>query len=160
MTDPHQSAPVSRQEPRRRAQRATPRGEPTPRDLEPWPGWESARGRFGSYARRWLAVEDPARDRRCAVSWGPAELHGVLGTEGQKIWGMPWGPGVRWFVDLEWFDERYLSDPRAKTAAHIERGLAREEDMWAWVAWLRSCVEVAGEEGLRALNARSGGRLA
>jgi len=158
VTDPDEDAPISRPEPRRRARRAW-------NDRTLWPGWTATEGRFGSEARRLDTFEQPEIRKRCVLSWGRAEDHGVYGARGQALfngqWGTGgWGPGVRWFVDLEVFTPDWPSDPESKCACHIERGYRTCEEMMGAVAWLRSCVEVAGEEGLRALNARTGGRLA
>lgn len=121
-----------------------------------WSGWGREWGLDGSAQRTRILCAGTL-----AISWGPAETHAVWGSRGALRWQAgQWGPDVRWFVDLELFSPGMAADPVTRCACHIERGFAREEDMWAWVAWLRSCVEVAGEAGLRALNARTGGKLA
>jgi hypothetical protein len=127
-----------------------------------WPGWTSTRGAGREkQARRWAPVEDVHAGERVALSWGAAADHSVWGREGEQYRRSGgWGPGVRYYVDLEVFMPKWPTDTVSDTAGHIERGFATKRQMRAWVAWLRSCVEVAGLDGLRALNARTGGRLA
>lgn len=116
-----------------------------------WGGWYTGRS-CGGNPRMTREVTDQLE---CDVSWGPVDDHALSGE---------WGPSCAWYVDLEaGLGNRapgWETDPRTGCVGHIERGFATREEAEGAAAWLRSCVEVAGEAGLRALNARSGGRLA
>lgn len=154
MTDPDRSALISRLEPRTRAWRSDPRyrpGRPIPYGYGgeiAWPGWAQSESLGGNPMM--LRQVGPVS---VALSWGPTAEHASCG----------WGPGVLWYVDLEG-DTRprgtWPFDPASHCCVHIERGYPSEALALGAVAWLRSCVEVAGEAGLWALNERTGGRLA
>jgi len=123
-----------------------------------WVGWASSQSRYGNPSRRYPT---PGIGGYVMIAWGRADRHGVWSRRGQERFAAGgWGPGVRWYVDLELHHSTLPEDENTAVAAHIERGYRDLASALAMRDWLRSCVEVAGEAGLRALNARTGGRLA
>ena len=129
---------------------------------ETWPGWRLGESVYGSP----LMYFQTAGRLRPHISWGRTEDH---------VRPQDWGPTALWYADLEVTDAclsgpadladplshvQLWSDPGSHLLGHIERGYPTLDQALGAVAWLRSCVEVAGEAGLLALNQRSWGRHA
>lgn len=123
-----------------------------------WDGWEQSESSGGNPARR----HETCERMHAHLTWGRTADH-------VRPWD--WGRTALWYADLEVTDQVYYglssdtrqlrhASPGSDIVGHIERGYPTLELALGAVAWLRSCVEVAGEEGLLALNARSGGRHA
>lgn len=134
---------------------------------EAWDGWRAGR----SVGDNPLMYHETKRRLRAHISWGPTCDHVQPGD---------WGPAALWYVDLEVQDSaneasdlaamlgwshgertaEIRADRRSGLVGHLERGFPTWGLAVSAVEWLRSCIEVAGDEGLLALNARSGGRHA
>lgn len=85
-----------------------------------------------------------------------------------------WGKNAHFYADLEvyvarrtregWTRRVYALDLKythgASLCCHVERGYKTRKEAEAMVAWLKSCIAVAGVEGILALNDRSGGNFA
>src|SRR5437667_176431 len=91
------------------------------------------------------------------LSTGPTASH-AAGRRG-------WGPRAHFYADLEimWQDNGNPKDfvlSRDDFVVHIERGYATHALALGAVEWLKSCVEIAGVEGLRRHNAIHQGQQA
>lgn len=121
-----------------------------------WKGWifyQLPGPRFEYRPGIGACLERQVGGGRLWIGWGPAAQH----TQAEQ-WRTT--RSTDWYVDMEWINRSLPTCPLGGTAAHIERRFKTREEAEGSALWLRSCVEVAGEEGLLALNARTGGRLA